>query len=67
MFQSAAKLRRRWPASRFGPAMCDLNVRLAQAMAEDLRNRPLPAPNFWRRLMVGIGEIISLTALRHEA
>lgn len=47
--------------------MCDVNTRLAAAIAEDMRNRPAPSPGFWHRLIVGIGELITFSPWRHEA
>ena len=47
--------------------MCDVNTRLAQAMAEDLRNHPTAPPGFWHRLIVGVADLITFSPWRTEA
>jgi hypothetical protein len=43
--------------------MCDVNARLAAAMAEDLAHRPPAPPSFWHRLF----SLLSQSSWRIEA
>ncbi|MDR3523664.1 MAG: hypothetical protein P4L66_06130 [Acetobacteraceae bacterium] len=47
--------------------MCDINTRLAQAMAEDLRHRrPMSRLSLWQRLLSSLAEMVHQSPWRME-